>query len=298
MNRPLVAAFVGVKDEVELIGRQLTHLRQIGIDHVVVVDAGSTDGTRDILADEAASGRITLIQAQYLDPAGHDRIWAGLRRFIREIAPDWILITDADDFCVPCSGDLPTALQHTTADVVRLPRFNVPVMVDGPLWPERIDPGTLDALFLVTRPRADLFTSLEQNPEFPWILGKIANKIVTRPHGVADLGLGGHDIVPEPGYVPTYETARDVLMAHVPFSGHERFNRKVENIRQLFSIHGDRFSARQALHWRRWVALHGQGMLPAEYARQCLSPAQLGELRREGWIESAGEWFRARHMPD
>lgn len=297
MNRPVVAAFVGVMDEVELIDRQLSHLRQIGIDHVVVVDAGSTDGTQDILADHAASGRITLIRAQYLEPAGHQTIWAGLRRFISELSPDWILINDADDFCVPATGDLPTALQGATADVVRLPRFNVPVMADGPLWPERIDPGTLDALLLVTRPRADLSTHLEPHPESPWILGRIANKIVTRPHGVADVGLGAHEIVPVPGYTPTCETARDVLVAHVPFSGYERFSRKVRNIQQLFSYHADRFSPQQARHWRRWVALLGQDMLPAEYARQCLSSGQFGELMQDGRIESAADWFRAGHLP-
>ena len=298
MNRPVVAAFVGVKDEVELIGRQLSHLRQIGVDHVVVVDAGSTDGTQDILADDAASGRITLIKAQYLEPAGHDTIWTGLRRCIRELAPDWILITDADDFCVPRGGDLPTELEGTTADVVRLPRFNVPVVAEGPLWPLRIHPGALDSLFLVTRPQADLFAYLERHPEFPWILGKVATKIVARPHGIADLGLGAHDIVPEPGYVPTYETARNVLMAHVPFSGYERFSRKVGNIRQLFASHGERFSAQQARHWRRWVALLEQGMLPAEYARQCLAPDLLDALKRERRIESAGDWFRAGRLPD
>jgi len=50
MNRNFtIAAFLGVKDEVELIERSILHLRAIGVDKIIVCDMVSTDSTLEIL---------------------------------------------------------------------------------------------------------------------------------------------------------------------------------------------------------------------------------------------------------
>jgi glycosyltransferase involved in cell wall biosynthesis len=44
-----IAAFLGVKNEVEIIEQSIAHLRSIGVDHIMVCDMSSTDGTAEIL---------------------------------------------------------------------------------------------------------------------------------------------------------------------------------------------------------------------------------------------------------
>lgn len=44
-----IAAYLGVKDEVELIERSIDHLRAIGVDYIMACDMSSTDGTAELL---------------------------------------------------------------------------------------------------------------------------------------------------------------------------------------------------------------------------------------------------------
>src|SRR5687768_15882601 len=53
MTTHTFAAVLGVKDEVELIGACVDRLRRIGVERIRVLDAGSTDGTLDVLASLA-----------------------------------------------------------------------------------------------------------------------------------------------------------------------------------------------------------------------------------------------------
>ena len=45
----IIAAALGVKDEIELIERCIIHLQNIGIDLILACDVSSTDGTREVL---------------------------------------------------------------------------------------------------------------------------------------------------------------------------------------------------------------------------------------------------------
>ena len=44
-----IAAYLGVKDEAEIIEKCIAHLRAIGVDTILACDMSSTDGTAEIL---------------------------------------------------------------------------------------------------------------------------------------------------------------------------------------------------------------------------------------------------------
>jgi hypothetical protein len=69
-----IAACLGVKDEVDLIGPAIAHLRRIGVSHIFASDAGSTDGTETILAKMAQSGDLDHLpfDDRSLDAAGEE----------------------------------------------------------------------------------------------------------------------------------------------------------------------------------------------------------------------------------
>jgi hypothetical protein len=55
------------------------------------------------------------------------RVFSGAARQSAEWArPDWILLIDSDEFCMSKHGDLRLTAALADADVVQLPRFNVP----------------------------------------------------------------------------------------------------------------------------------------------------------------------------
>lgn len=287
----MVVAYVGVMDEVELIERQIRHLYNIGVGHVVVIDSGSTDGTVEVVRDYAAAGKVTLIDGYRFAIDSAAKLRKQYEASLEEANPDWILIQDADDFIIPRSGDIRQSLAGKSADVVRLERFNVPVIAGKPLWPDEIRPDTFGDLKIFLDAIGGFRKHLKENPETPWIRGKVMQKVAARPSCVKGVKMGGHDIIPVDGVVLEYETADDILVAHVPFSSYDRFQLKVENIRELFSRDAERFGENMGWHWARWLDVLERGELRLEYQKQCITPDELKRLESDGGVVSVEDWF-------
>ena len=101
-----IVAVVGVMDERELLPDCVRHLYDIGVDEVVVRDAGSTDGSLD-WAQAHQGPRLRLV------PVGEDEktqpaIWHARECEIADATrADWVLHLDADEFWLPATGRLP-----------------------------------------------------------------------------------------------------------------------------------------------------------------------------------------------
>lgn len=288
----IIAANTGVGDEVELIERHLRHLQAIGVDRIVVTDTGSTDGTAEILQAYADRGEIVLLRVDAQDPDAFEFANRMLDFTLREIRPDWIVLGDADEFAVPRSGSLRDVLAGAEAQVLQVPRFNVPLAASGPLWPPDLGPAHHDRLQLVVRQIPDFEAHLRAHPDTPWILGRIAPKIVARADALrGGVHMGAHRVVRPDGKGPATASPDDLLIAHLAISSRRRFMRKLDNIRQIFASHGDLYGEGQAWHWRRWLKLAEEGRADEEYERQVLDDARLSALRAAGTVMSAAEWF-------
>ena len=100
---PLVAAVVPARNEADVVGQCITSLllqRDVRM-HIFLVDDGSTDGTSAAAAAAANSaqpGRLTVTQAEPLQPGWSGKLWAvqqGIER-AKSLHPDYFLLTDAD----------------------------------------------------------------------------------------------------------------------------------------------------------------------------------------------------------
>lgn len=116
-----------VRDEADIVGAMLEHHFAQGVDHVIVTDNASVDGTTEILEAYAARGLISL----YHDPRHEKQQSVVVTRMAREAATahgaTWVLNADADEFWVAerpgmtlreALAEIPTAYQA----------FNVPVI--------------------------------------------------------------------------------------------------------------------------------------------------------------------------
>ena len=116
-----------VRDEADVLDENLRWHRAQGIDHFIVTDNGSTDGTMEILRRYEAEGVLRLIEEPSTEDFRDQAHW-WVTRMARlaatELEADWVVHADADEFWSPVSGSLKRALEDVPEEfgVVLAPR--------------------------------------------------------------------------------------------------------------------------------------------------------------------------------
>ena len=293
-----IAAHLGVKDEIELIERTIAHLRAIGVDHIIVCDMESTDGTAEVL-EKYRSDTFWILTLPNQLMAVDDTVWnARNLELIEQVPADWVLFLDADEFWIPASGSLKDCEALGAADALSVPRFNVPLGPAGPLIPSEIVPTRYDELLVIAEGIADFSTHLRHHPATPWIRGEVGPKVMARRDRIGGWTTGAHDLISPDGAPLRWARPADLLVSHLPLTSPARFARRVENIAEVLAgedddlISGDGAWKADAWHWRRWLALARQGRLDDEFNRNVFGAAELADLRRCGVVRSVAEMLR------
>ena len=90
-----------VRDEADIVGAMLTHQREQGVDHVVVTDNASVDGTVEILRSNSSARDSSTL---WHDPEHRKQQYRVVTRMARyaatELQADWVINADADEFPV------------------------------------------------------------------------------------------------------------------------------------------------------------------------------------------------------
>lgn len=163
-NEPIIMTIM-VRDEADIIAAMIEHHIVQGIDHFIVTDNGSVDGTREILADYAAKGIVELRD----DPRHVKQQAEVVTRMARDAyatyGAAWVINADADEFWVADSGTTVAAALRSIDPQVQ--SFNVPVrnMFGAPLsvgsairnnvWRDERDLASLNGVGLHDHPTAD-----------------------------------------------------------------------------------------------------------------------------------------------
>lgn len=113
-----VWAVTVVRDEVDVIGATIEHLLRQGIDHVIVADSGSVDGTVDLLTDMSA--REPRLHLALDDQRAHHQsekiTW--LAHVAWRHGADWVVPFDADEWHFAEGATVATWLRGQNATVV------------------------------------------------------------------------------------------------------------------------------------------------------------------------------------
>ena len=97
-----------VRNEVDIVGEVVRNLRDQGVDHVVVADHGSTDGTRELL-EELSTRDPRIHVADDREPVFYqsEKITYLARRAWRAGA-DWVIPFDGDEYWFAVGGRSPS----------------------------------------------------------------------------------------------------------------------------------------------------------------------------------------------
>ncbi|MDX2263502.1 MAG: DegT/DnrJ/EryC1/StrS family aminotransferase [Hyphomicrobiales bacterium] len=283
-GRREIVASVGVYDEAELIRDNIRHLREIGADHIIVTDNGSTDGTLDILSELEAEGEMTVIRQSLQLGGTFDYLNAAAIHARDVLKAEWVLFGDADEFWVPRGGDI-KALARAGGPVILADRFNGCITGRKPDFSAT---PVRDWPLLV--PIAPIFMdTIDENPDLPWIWGYDGPKAMARLSVIEKVLMGGHGVSAAEGLKTTSNRSRDVVILHLPFTTYERFRRKVENIKTVFRHFGEKFTGPLAWHWRRWIEVSERGELEAEFARQIVPRSRMASLEQQGLVTTSAK---------
>lgn len=225
-----------VRDEADVIAGTLTHMAD-EVDHLVVADNGSVDGTREILAELEDTLPLTVLDDPELAYYQSEKL-SRLAATASEQGAGWIVPFDADELWY-AESRVSAMCDRSTVDVLEANLFNH--------FPSAVDPDLDDA-----------FDRIVHRETSPAPLPKVAFRY--RPGAVIHQGNHG---VTLPG---PYRARRSLSIRHFPYRSAEQFVRKARNGAAAYAATDLPHHVGQ--HWREYGAIlerHGEQGLAAVF---------------------------------
>jgi len=232
-SRPTIALLLIVRDEVDIVAQCISWHLNRGIDCALIIDNGSTDGTRDILSQyDAADDNILVFD----EPEGFDKPgwWKRMATIAREkYHADWVLPIDADEFWFAKDSDYRSELKGPANVITSSWRNMIPD--PGKNWTEFDHYGNV----------------LNYSHTF--------RKNLVACHDSLVLDRGNH----EPQRENLVQKLSDNLIVyHYPVRSWEQFEKKVRRAARVIALNPDEHPY-LSFHWKRWHSLREQDKLKA-----------------------------------
>lgn len=263
-----------VKNEIDILEDNIRTHAQLGIDSFLVMDNGSTDGTREMLASLANEFDLHIIDNP--EQNYQQREWMTKLAFQARdtLGADWVVSNDADEFWIPKSGSLKTGLDRK-GSIVTVRRHNMVLdehsVASGlPYWANTY--RVVNPIYYSKQVQLEV-----DNISMP--LAKISPKVMVNPHGLFRIKGGNHRAKHVMRLINQCDSD-EVVVHHFPIRSYEQFERNVRNRQPLLAK-----GSRMGDHYRRWVRQFEQGKLEEEFSRFVMTDKDVEVLTRFGVIE-------------
>ena len=246
------------RNEVDIIEANIRLHAMLGVDAFVVMDNGSTDGTREVLAELEKTFDLTIID-QPCQTYQQAKWMLQLAHFARrEKGAHWVISNDADEFWITQEGDSIKACLNLTDSVVTVPRSNM-VLTEAALSDAY---RFQQADHRVHYPICYDTHAQKTDPRVSMLLVPISPKVIVNPNGLIKISGGNH----RAKHWDKWRTGRktDALRVyHYPIRNYAQFEANIRHRQQLLKLP----NVRMGDHYRRWVKLYEQGRLWEEFER-------------------------------
>ena len=255
----MIFAVMMVRNERDILPVNLRYHLESGIDHILIADNGSTDGTAAILEEFAATKRVHVFarpgpfrQADTTTELAREAFLRGAR---------WVLPIDADEFWHVPNGRLHDVLEDapdTGALEVQVVNFV-----------QRREQEALDVRGLLTMTRrvpapvgaAGEAAELVESGRIAFVEIRYPPKYVSRACIALQIGQGNHQVSGTDGPVRSSDA---IVCLHAPLRARDALAiGKVEQGRRVEEVN---HYLQQAWHVRRWRRLADEGAIDAEWA--------------------------------
>jgi len=277
MRKCKVVLVTSTYDQGDILEDYLNWHLHLEIDHILVQDFGSTDGSRDILDDFSRRGRVQSIPFPGRNMLKHSLTMPPLEMARDQHQADWVINADADEFlCVP-GGDLKALLRQAEEDGVTSLSCPCQNMTGLPPLPGERATQTLN--LRVQRPvRALPQQQVSGSIPVPFIFVEHPPHTIAWARAVTGYGPGAHSVSTSYGKSAQIE---GLHFLHYIMRGYDTFQKKIGNAIAWFEDNPS-LERGWAWHWRRWITLERQGRLHEDYAKQFVTANQAQALVQAG----------------
>ena len=247
-----------VRNEVDIIRLNVLYHLASGIDRMLIVDNGSTDGTDGVLQQlslEHPEVRWSRDDGPFLP----SRVMTELAREAFEEGADWVVPVDADEFWHAPGGDLRRVLENTEAGVLRARAVNfIQRRGQRESSPEALTHMTRRAASPVGPPGHA--QSLVESRRIAFVEKVYPQKCICRPTAEVEIQTGHHSISGAAG--PRMRT-EELVCLHAPMRSRDALAERITSASRAAAAGRNPNQGRNRL---RLAALQGEAAIDAEWA--------------------------------
>lgn len=238
-----------VRDEADILQANLEHHLREGVDHVIVTDNGSVDGSRDLLIPFERSGVVTIIDEPGRDWRQGPWVTRMARLAAERFRDAWIINGDADEFFLSRSRPLNAMLASVPEDI------GIILVSRNDFVPHHRPFTASPPVEMLHRKRISLN---------PLTNGPICPKAVHRAAVDIEVFHGCHRVCG--GFQGEPIQQAELITFHYPIRSLEQFESKVRNAGSGYALN-EELSPGIGDRMRHWYALLQEGRLADEYQR-------------------------------
>ena len=246
-----------VRNEVDIIRVNVLHHLSLGLDYLLIIDNGSSDGTDRELQRLSRDERVSWRRDE--SPYRQSEITTELAREAFRSGADWVLPIDADEFWWAPHGNFREVLARSTAGAIRVEIVNF-------IQRRAQERSSPEALLYMTRRVAQPVGPPERchelvvSHEIAFMEMMYPPKWISRASATIEIATGNHTVT---GVDGPYEDTDEIICLHAPLRSRSALEARGEHGRRVEEAG---YQHDESWHVRRWRGMQEESSLDEEWA--------------------------------